>query len=93
MDITFWGRSAEVIAQYCSKGSPLHVEGRLHQESWHDRQDGKKRTKLKVVGEAFQFVGSNGNTAQGGSSRSAPSPAGNAPEPAQESEDRDQIPF
>src|ERR1700730_8874314 len=40
---------AEVAAQYCHKGDPLFVSGRLHTDSWADRQTGEKRTKLKVI--------------------------------------------
>ena len=59
VDITAFGRQAEVVSEYLSKGRPLFVEGRLHQESW-EAQDGQKRTKLSVTLENFQFLGSRG---------------------------------
>jgi len=56
VDITAFGRQAEVICEYCHKGGPLFVEGRLQFGTWQG-QDGQKRSKLDVVLEAFQFIG------------------------------------
>jgi len=56
VDCTAWGRSAENIQKYLSKGSPLFVEGRLTYRQW-DGPDGKKRSKLEVTVERFQFLG------------------------------------
>ena len=77
VDITFWGRQAEVIQQYLKKGGGIFVEGRLQMDSWDDRQTGKKRYQLKVIGENFQFVGSSGggggfSGGGGGGHRSVP---------------------
>ncbi len=55
--VTFWGKSAETIQKWCKKGDPIYVEGRLAQESWDDKDTGKKVTKTKVTGESFQFLG------------------------------------
>ena len=66
VDVTFWGRKAEVIAQYMKKGAGIFLDGRLQMDSWDDRQTGKKRYQLKVIGENFEFVGSSGGG--GGSS-------------------------
>ena len=57
IDIEAWGRQAETIAKYCTKGKPLFIEGRLKLDSWEDKTTGQKRSKLKVVLESFQFVG------------------------------------
>jgi single-strand DNA-binding protein len=57
VDITFWSKAAETIAQYCKKGEPLYVEGRLQMDTWEDKTSGDKRSKLKIVGESFQFLG------------------------------------
>jgi single stranded DNA-binding protein len=57
VDVTFFARIAEIVSQYTKKGSPLFVDGRLHQDSWTDKQSGKNRTKLKVVGENVQLLG------------------------------------
>jgi single-strand DNA-binding protein len=57
VDCTAFGRSAEVINQYCQKGKQLYIEGRLKFDSWEDKQGGGKRSKLTVVIENFQFLG------------------------------------
>ena len=57
VDVTFWGKQAEVICQWMKKGRPLYAEGRLQIDSWDDKQSGKKMSRLKVVGEDFQFLG------------------------------------
>ena len=69
VDITIWGRTAEVVCEYCTKGSPLMVEGRLKLDSW-EGNDGQKRNKLKVVGERVQLLGSKGGGGGGGEGRS-----------------------
>ena len=56
-DCTAFGRTGEVIAEYCKQGRPLFVEGRLHYETWEDKA-GNRRSKLSVIVENFQFVGS-----------------------------------
>jgi len=58
IDITLWGRTAEVVHQYCKKGRPLFVEGRLHLDTWDDKQTGQKRSKLKVIADGIQLLGS-----------------------------------
>lgn len=54
VDVTLWGRTAEVAGEYLRKGSPVFIEGRLKLDSWE--QDGQKRSKLKVVGEKLQLL-------------------------------------
>ena len=56
VDLTAFGKQAEVLGQYVGKGSPLFVEGRLEYSTW-ESQEGQKRNKLEVVVENFQFVG------------------------------------
>ena len=56
VDVTLWGRTAEVVSEYCAKGKPLLVEGRLKLDTWET--DGQKKSKLKVVGEKVQLLGS-----------------------------------
>jgi single-strand DNA-binding protein len=58
VDVELWGRVAEIAAQYVKKGAPLYVEGRLKMDSWEDKETGQKRSKMKVVGEAIQLLGS-----------------------------------
>lgn len=57
VDIDAFGKQAETIAKFCTKGSGLLVEGRLKLDQWDDRATGEKRSKLGVVLENFTFVG------------------------------------
>ena len=63
VDVTLWGRTAEVANEHLSKGSPVLIEGRLRYETWE--KDGQKRSKLKVVCDRMQMLGArrNGNGA------------------------------
>ncbi len=70
VDVTVWGRTAELAGQYLSKGRPVFFEGRLQLDSWQDQQSGQKRSRLKVVGENMQFIG--GQQGGGGGQQSAP---------------------
>jgi single-strand DNA-binding protein len=58
VDVDVFGRTAENVAQYLRKGSPLLVEGRLRLDTWEDKQTNQKRSKLSVVAEVVQFLGS-----------------------------------
>jgi len=58
VDVTLWGRTAEVAGEYLSKGSPVMIEGRLKLDTWES--EGQKRSKLKVVGERMQLLGRGG---------------------------------
>lgn len=57
IDVTLWGRTAEIAGEYLGKGKPVLIEGRLHLDTWDDKESGEKRSKLKVVGEAMQLLG------------------------------------
>ena len=57
IDVTAFGRSAEIIEKHLHKGSPIFVEGRLKLDQWDDKQTGAKRSKLKVIAKSMQFVG------------------------------------
>ncbi len=65
VDITFFGRSAEVANQYLRKGSKILVEGRLQFDQWVD-QNGGKRSKHGVIVETMQMLDSRGDTQSGG---------------------------
>ncbi len=58
VEVVLWNRQAEIAGEYLSKGRGVYVEGRLHLDTWQDRETGKNRQKLRVVGERMQFVGS-----------------------------------
>ncbi len=66
VDVTLWGRTAEVAGEYLSKGSAVMIEGRLKLDTWES--DGQKRSKLRVVGEKMVMVGgrSGGGSGSGG---------------------------
>lgn len=57
VDVTLWGRQAEVVKEYCQKGRPLYIEGRLQLDTWDDKQSGQKRSRLRVVAENIQLLG------------------------------------
>jgi len=57
VDVTLWGRTAELAGQYLKKGRPVYIEGRLQLDTWDDKQTGQKRSRLRVVGEEMQFLG------------------------------------
>ncbi|MEM7476949.1 MAG: single-stranded DNA-binding protein [Planctomycetota bacterium] len=66
VDVTFWGRTAEVASEYLSKGSPVFIEGRLKLDTWE--KDGQKNYKLRVVCDRMQLLGSRGEGPRGGGS-------------------------
>ncbi|MFW6163666.1 MAG: single-stranded DNA-binding protein, partial [Planctomycetota bacterium] len=55
VDVTAWGRQAEIINEHFTKGRPIFFEGRLQLDEWTS-SDGQRRSKLKVVLERFQFI-------------------------------------
>jgi single-strand DNA-binding protein len=85
VDVTFWGRQAEAIQQYLTKGRPIFVEGRLQLDSWDDKETGKKRSKLRVIGESFQFIDSKPGTGGGGGGDYQDRPQQSSPAPQQRS--------
>ncbi|MAS96203.1 MAG: single-stranded DNA-binding protein [Verrucomicrobiales bacterium] len=66
VDVTYWGRQAEVIGEYMKKGRPIYVEGRLQLDQWEDKTTGQNRSRLKVVGDNFQFLGGRDDGGGGG---------------------------
>ena len=82
VDVTCWGRTAEVAREYLQKGRPVLIEGRLQMDEWNDRETGEKRTKLKVVCDNMQMLGSRNNGNSGGGSSGEPPPQAAAAEPA-----------
>ncbi|MGC3968690.1 MAG: single-stranded DNA-binding protein [Pirellulales bacterium] len=65
VDVTLWGRTAEIAGEYLGKGSSVLIEGRLKLDSWE--KDGQKRSKLRVVAEAMKMLGGKGGGKGGGS--------------------------
>jgi single-strand DNA-binding protein len=88
VDVTLWGRQAEIAGQYLKKGRPVFIEGRLQLDTWDDKQTGQKRSRLRVVGEHIQLLGSRPESE--GSLSTSPPRRNIAPSaPPQRSEPRD----
>lgn len=93
VDITLWGRTAEIAGEYLTKGNPVMIEGRLKLDTWE--KDGKKNSKLKVVGEKMQLLGGRGGGGgeggggqrSGGASRPAGRPAAKSSAPSNDYSD------
>jgi single-strand DNA-binding protein len=66
IDVTLWARTAEIASEYLSKGSSVLIEGRLKLDTWE--KDGKKNSKLRVIGERMQMLGARGGGSGGGGS-------------------------
>ncbi len=69
VDVTVWGRTAEVAGEYLSKGRPVLIEGRLQLDQWQDKESGQNRSKLKVVCENMTMLSSGGQGGGGGGQR------------------------
>jgi single-strand DNA-binding protein len=72
VDCAAFGKTADTIVHYCHKGRPLFVEGRLRYDSWEDKQGGK-HSKLSVVVESFQFIGSRDDSSRSAATKNAKS--------------------
>ncbi len=102
VDVTLWGRTAEVAHQYSGKGKQLFIEGRLHLDTWDDKETGAKRSKLKVVAENLQLIGYDTSKKKADPPEGAAEPATSNsaeptvnPHPSQKKDDepQDDIPF
>jgi single-strand DNA-binding protein len=63
--VVLWGKPAEIVKQYVTKGQKLYVEGRLQTRSWDDK-DGKKRYMTEIVAQDFMFLSGRGEGGGGG---------------------------
>lgn len=80
-NVVAFGRTAEVIAQYCKKGRPIFIEGRLQTRSWDDKESGKKNYRTEIIVDTFQFGADGG---KGGASASGTNnAAGEQPAPSE----------
>src|ERR1700732_1064879 len=100
VDVVLWSRLAEIAGEYLKKGRPVFIEGRLQLDTWDDKQSGQKRSKLRVIGETMQLLGSrpSGGATEGGDEdrQSRSSAKASAPPPkaaAAAAPDDDEIPF
>jgi len=92
VDVTLWQRQAEVASEYLTKGSPVLIEGRLKMDTW-TASDGQKRSKLRVVGERMQLLGSRSGEPEGAANHAGapkrqtpPTPTERSYEPTYESD-------
>lgn len=97
VDVEAWGKQAELISKYVSKGNPLFVEGRLRLDSWESKE-GDKRSKMKVVLENMQFLGGRSDggqskSAAGGDSYSPPQRATSSPKATSSEDIEEDVPF
>lgn len=100
VDVVLWARLAEIAGEYLKKGRPVFIEGRLQLDTWDDKQSGQKRSKLRVIGETMQLLGSRSAAGAGGESsedeRPARAAARTSPPPkaaGPTDPDEDEIPF
>ena len=89
--IVAWGKTAELCAQYLSKGRSVYIEGRIQSREWEDRE-GQKRNTTEIVAQTVQFLGGRGGGGGGGmpdeGGRGGMSGGGEPPPPS-----GDDIPF
>lgn len=78
VDVTMFGKRGEAFAKFHTKGKPAFIEGKLRLDTWEDKQDGSKRSKLYVVADAWEFCGGREEGGPGGSPQ--PRPRGRASE-------------
>ena len=99
VDVVLWARLAEIAGEYLKKGRPVFIEGRLQLDTWDDKQSGQKRSKLRVIGETMQLLGSRpsgGGGGEGGDEDRGSRPSKPAAPPksaAPAAPDDDEIPF
>lgn len=74
-DVTAWEKLGELVSQYLSKGRRVLVQGRLRQDSWDDKETGKKRSRVEVTATDVTFL--DGPAGDGGGSTAPSAPAQN----------------
>ena len=70
-DITAWEKLGELVMQYLSKGRRVLVQGRLRQDSWDDKETGKKRSRVEVTATDVTFLDGPSDSAGGGGGNSS----------------------
>lgn len=72
VDVVCWNKQATVAGQYLQKGQPVFIEGRFQLDSWEDKQTGQKRSRLRVVADNLQLLGSRDKPQRANTPSSAP---------------------
>lgn len=95
VDVTFWGKTAELAQKYLTKGRGIYLEGRLQLDTWEDKDTGKKRSKLKIIGETLQFLpdGRGGDRQQASTRQPEPRRQQQQPAPTDTFNEEDDILF
>ena len=98
VDIDMFGRTAEICNEYCSKGDPIMIEGRLKLDQWDDKQTGQKKSRMKVICDTLQFLRSKSSDEERGRSSAPPArrPPSRPPAKTQDpdlDQPEDDIPF
>jgi len=92
VDVTLWGRQAELAGQYLHKGRSVFIEGRLQLDTWEDKNTGDKRNKLRVVCENMRFIGGRNDAPGGQQGQPAGPPAQQQSAPQQQTPQQQQAP-
>ena len=71
-DVTVWGAQGENVAQYCAKGRPIAVDGRLEYREWEDKETGAKRSAVQIIADSVQFLGGRDEGGNGNGGRFSP---------------------
>jgi single-strand DNA-binding protein len=101
VDVEVWGRQAETCKEYLSKGRPILIEGRLRMDSWEDKETHQKRSRMLVVADRVQFLGSPRRSEpgdapanpEGRADEAAPRGAAETPGPSADAANDDNLPF
>ena len=94
--LVFWGKRGEAFAKHHRKGSRALIRGKIVQETWDDKETGKKREKTKVQVEDWEFAGSKPEAEQGQAPSTRQSAPAARPQPSSEGKqqaDEDDVPF
>lgn len=78
-DVTFFGKQAEAVNQYLTKGQQVVIQGELHQDRWQDQQTQQNRSKVKIIARNVQLVGGKKNIGNNERDNSAAGGFGNQP--------------
>lgn len=84
-DVTAWEKLGDLVMQYLGKGRRVLVQGRLRQDSWDDKETGKKRSRIEVTATDVTFL--DGPSGDGGNSGNTPNYGGGSTGGAKKSDD------
>lgn len=56
-NVVAWGKLADIVARFVTKGSKLYIQGRIETQSWDDKESGQKRYKTQIVADQMTMLG------------------------------------